>query len=233
MFSLLRCLLPPSPSIRCCLRRWISSRRSSLQRIFRCQIFPCEDWHSQFGVLVFAVLFAWEMAWDSPIVNIVLQTTKTQLFMSALVIDGNLKLPSVECCLETKMRRDVTSLWRHGGHHRIYTSKDQSKMKAATLQLARTHARFTHYARRDYKLTSLGAPRLASRGIIVCFVETLCKKNQNSSIRNKLIKCSIGELLVSLISYSPKNLLSMSKTLTCIQRRCIDPNSQQIEWTWK
>ena len=24
----------------CCLRRWISSRRSSLQRIFRCQIFP-------------------------------------------------------------------------------------------------------------------------------------------------------------------------------------------------
>ena len=46
----------------CCLRRWISSRRSSLQRIFRCHIFPCEDW--QFGVLVFAVLFAWEMAWD-------------------------------------------------------------------------------------------------------------------------------------------------------------------------
>ena len=97
----------------CCLRRWISSRRSSLQRIFRCQIFPCEDW--QFGVLVFAVLFAWEMAWDSPIVNIVLQTTKTQLFMSALVIDGNLKLLSVECCLETKMCRDVNycmTSWR-------------------------------------------------------------------------------------------------------------------------
>ena len=97
----------------CCLRRWISSRRSSLQRIFRCQIFPCEDW--QFGVLVFAVLFAWEMAWDSPIVNIVLQTMKTQLFMSALVIDGNLKLLSVECCLETKMRRDVNycmTSWR-------------------------------------------------------------------------------------------------------------------------
>ena len=61
----------------CCLRRWISSRRSSLQRIFRCQIFPCEDW--QFGVLVFAVLFAWEMAWDSPIVNIVFQTMKRRL----------------------------------------------------------------------------------------------------------------------------------------------------------
>ena len=97
----------------CCLRRWISSRRSSLERIFRCQIFPCKDW--QFGVLVFAVLFAWEMAWDSPIVNIVLQTMKTQLFMSALVIDGNLKLLSVECCLETKMRRDVNycmTSWR-------------------------------------------------------------------------------------------------------------------------
>ena len=89
----------------CCLRRWISSRRSSLQRIFRCHIFPCEDW--QFSVLVFAVLFAWEMAWDWPIVNIVLQTTKTQLFMCALVIDGNLKLLSVECCLETKMRCEV------------------------------------------------------------------------------------------------------------------------------
>ena len=97
----------------CCLRRWISSRRSSLQRIFRCQIFPCEDW--QFGVLVFAVLFAWEMAWDSPIVNIVLQTMKRQLFMNTLVIDGNSKSLSVECCLETKMRRDVNycmTLWR-------------------------------------------------------------------------------------------------------------------------
>ena len=97
----------------CCLRRWISSRCSSLQRIFRCQIFPCEDW--QFGVLVFAVLFAWQMAWDSPIVNIVLQTMKTELFMSALVIDGNLRLLSVGCCLETKMHRDVnycmTSWW--------------------------------------------------------------------------------------------------------------------------
>ena len=97
----------------CCLRRWISSRRSSLQRIFRCQIFPCEDW--QFGVLVFAVLFAWEMDWDSPIGDIVLQTMKRQLFMSALVIDGNSKSLSVECCLETKMRCDVTycmTSWR-------------------------------------------------------------------------------------------------------------------------
>ena len=69
-------------------------------------------------------------------------------------------------------------------------------------------------------------PRLARNYRMFC--RNLCKKNQNSSIRNKLIKCSIGELLVSLISYSPKNLLSMSKTLTCIQRRCIDPNIIKI-----
>ena len=97
----------------CCLRRWIWSRRSSLQGIFRCQILPCEDW--QFNVLVFTVLFAWEMAWHSPIVNIVLQTMKRQLFMSALVIDGNSKSLSVECCLETKMCRDVNycmTSWR-------------------------------------------------------------------------------------------------------------------------
>ena len=35
---------------------------------------------------------------------------------------------------------------------------------------------FAHCARRDYKLTSLGAPRLASRGIIVCLVETCARK---------------------------------------------------------
>ena len=54
-------------------------------------------------------------AWDSPIVNIVLQTMKRQLFMSALVIDGNSKSFSVECCLETKMRCDVNycmTSWR-------------------------------------------------------------------------------------------------------------------------
>ena len=33
----------------------------------------------------------------------------------------------------------------------------QVKMRAASLQLARIHTRFTHCARRDYKLTSLGA----------------------------------------------------------------------------
>ena len=117
----------------------------SLQRIFRCQIFLCKDW--QFGVLVLAVLFAWEMAWHSPIVNIVLQTIKRQLFMNTLVIDGNSKSLSVKCCLETKMRRDVKL---HCGHHRI-----QVKMRAASLQLVRTHTQFPHCAKRAHdKITN-------------------------------------------------------------------------------
>ena len=113
IFSLLRCLLLPSPSIfvACAVEFQVGVLRS--RGFFGVISSPCEDW--QFGILVFAVLFAWEMAWDSPIVNIVLQMTKTQLFMSALVIDGNLKLLSVECCLETKMCRDVNycmTSWR-------------------------------------------------------------------------------------------------------------------------
>ena len=53
--------------------------------------------------------------WDSLIVNIVLQPMKRQLFMNTLVIDGNSKSLSGECCLETKMRRDVNycmTSWR-------------------------------------------------------------------------------------------------------------------------
>ena len=143
MFSLLRCLLLPSPSS--LLAPLNLKSAFSLQRIFRSQIFPCEDW--QFDVLVFAVLFAWEMAWDSAIVNIVLQTMKRQLFMSTLV------------CLETKMRRDVKLPYDFMADTIGYV---QVKMRAASLQLARTHARTplrALRARRDYKLTSLGASR--------------------------------------------------------------------------
>ena len=100
MFPLLRCLLMPSPSLLLGPLNFKSA--FSLQRIFRCEIFPCEDW--QFGVLAFAVLFSWEMAWDSPIVNIVLQTMKRHLFQNTLVIQWwNSKSLSVECCLEIKI----------------------------------------------------------------------------------------------------------------------------------
>ena len=142
----------PSPSLLLAPLNKNFKSEFSLQTIFRCQIFPCED--CQFGVLEFAVLFAWEMAWDSPIVNIVLQTMKRQLFVNTLGIDENSKSLSVECCLETKISRDVKLLYDVIADT---IGSIQVKMRAASLQLARTHTRFTLCARRDYKLTSLGA----------------------------------------------------------------------------
>ena len=64
--------------------------------------------------------------------------------MNTLVIDGNSKSLSVECCLETKMRRDVKLLYDVMADTIGYI---QVKMRAASLQLT------------DYKLTSLGALR--------------------------------------------------------------------------
>ena len=102
------------------------------------------------GLTMFAVLFAWEMAWNSPIVNIVLQTMKRQLIM-------NSKSLSVECYPETKMLRDVKLLYDVMADT---IGCIQVKMRAASLQLARTPrssrtARALR-ARRDYKLTSRG-----------------------------------------------------------------------------
>ena len=61
--------------------------------------------------------------------------------MNTLVIDGNSKSLSVECCLETKMRHDVTLLFDVMADTIGYI---QVKMGAASLQLTRTHTRFTH-----------------------------------------------------------------------------------------
>ena len=74
--------------------------------------------------------------------------------MNTLVIDGNSKSLSVECCLETKMRRDVKLLYDVMVDTIRYI---QVKMRAASLQLARTHTRFTHCARfaRDEIINSL------------------------------------------------------------------------------
>ena len=79
-----------------------------------------------------------------------------QLFMSALVIDGNSKSFSVECCLETKMRRDVKLLYD--------VIADTSKVCSSLGPTRGSHTASALRARRDYKLTSLGAPRLASQG---------------------------------------------------------------------
>ena len=69
---------------------------------------------------------------------------KRQLFMNTLVIDGNSKSLSVECCLETKMRRDIKLLYDVMADTIGYI---QVKMRTASLQLSRTHTRFTHCMR--------------------------------------------------------------------------------------
>ena len=51
---------------------------------------------------------------------------------------------SVECCLETKMRRAVKLLYDVMADTIGYI---QVKMRAASLQLAKTHTRFTHCVR--------------------------------------------------------------------------------------
>ena len=98
----------------CCLRRWISSPRSSLEGIFRGHIFPCEDW--QLDVLVFAVLFAWEMAWDTPIVNIVFQTMKRRLALHECSSLPCEKTPEEEAVVErySKVQAPAKYIKQHG-----------------------------------------------------------------------------------------------------------------------
>ena len=82
----------------------------------------------------------------------------SQLFVNTSVIDG--KSLSVKCYMLPRNKKcAVTSkycmtLWR--------TPSDRWALR---VQLTRNHARSTHCARRDYKLTSLGA----SRGINLVF----------------------------------------------------------------
>ena len=64
--------------------------------------------------------------------------------MRASVIGGNSKSLSVECCLETKMHRDVKLLYDVMADTIGYM---QVKMRAASLQVAKIHARFTHCER--------------------------------------------------------------------------------------
>ena len=87
-------------------------------------------------------------------------TTHDPRHLATLIIwslMGIRKSLSVECCLETKMHRDVKLLCDVMAHTIGYI---QVKMRAASFRLARTHTRFTHWRESN----SLGAPRLASRG---------------------------------------------------------------------
>ena len=114
----------------------------------------------QRSCVCFSVPFASEIAWDSPIVNTVSQTMNEQVSSSWIrwSLMANRFQSNVICWLETK-KCAVTSnycmtLWR--------TPSDRWALR---VPLTRNHARFMHCARRDYKLTSLGA----SRGINLAF----------------------------------------------------------------
>ena len=84
-----------------------------------------------------------------------LPTTHDPRHLATLIIwslMGIRKSLSVECCLETKMRRDVKLLCDVMAHTIGYI---QVKMRAASFRLARTHTRFTHWRESN----SLGASR--------------------------------------------------------------------------
>ena len=88
---------------------------------------------------------------------------KRQLLMNTLVINGNSKSLSVECCLETKMRRDVKLLYDVMAETIGYIQVNMRAGVCSSLGPTRgSRTARVLRARRDYKLTSLGA----SRGIM-------------------------------------------------------------------
>ena len=60
----------------------------------------------KFGVLVFAVLFAWEVVWEHCFAD-----DEKTAFHEYFDHWWEFEMDSVECCLETKMRRDVKLLY--------------------------------------------------------------------------------------------------------------------------
>ena len=108
MFSLLRCLVLQSPSIfvACAIEFQVGGLAPE---DFSVSNLPLRGLTIRRSCVCCSVCM--RNGWDSPIGDIVLQTMKRQLFMSALFIDGNSKSLSVECCVETKMRCDVKLLY--------------------------------------------------------------------------------------------------------------------------
>ena len=131
MFSLLRCFLLPSPSS---LLASNFKTAFSLQRIFRCQIFPLRGFTAGCSCVFCSVTFAWEIAWDSPIVNIVSQTMNKQVRSSWILwsLMGNRFRSNVAQKPYDAMADTIGYI--------------QVKMSVASLQLARIHARSTHFA---------------------------------------------------------------------------------------
>ena len=67
--------------------------------------------------------------------------------MNTVIIDGNSKSLSVECCQETKMRRDVKLLYDVMPDTIRYTSKDESCEFAARLDAHAVHVLRARFAR--------------------------------------------------------------------------------------
>ena len=80
------------------------------------KIYPCDWIYSRRSCVCCSVPFAWEIARDSPIVNIVSQTMNKQVSSSWILwsLMGSL---SVEYCPERKNAPwRQTTVWRHGIH---------------------------------------------------------------------------------------------------------------------
>ena len=167
MFFLLRCLLPRSPASLFALN---FKSAFSLQRFFGVKSSPARI-YSRRSCVCYSVPFAREIAWDSPIVNIVSQTLKEQALPQYF---GHWwESLSLECCLETKNASwRQTTVWRHDGHHRNYIYKKRWALRVCSSLGSTRGARTARAlrARRDYKLTLLGSSRLASQGIIIIII---------------------------------------------------------------
>ena len=139
MLFLLRCLLPPSLASLFALN---FRSAFSLQRFFGVKSSPAGI-YSRRSCVCYSVPFAREIAWDSPIGNIVSQTLKEQALPQYFgywwEIAFTRMLPRNKKCVMTS-NYCVTS-WRTPSELYI-----QEKMSAASLQLARIHSRSTHCA---------------------------------------------------------------------------------------
>ena len=117
MFSLLRCLLLPSPSSLLELNfKSASSPGVLAPEVFRCEKSSPARIYSRRSCVCCSVPFAWEIARDSPIVNIALvsQTMNKQVNSSWILwsLMGSL---SVGYCPERKNAPwRQTTVWRHG-----------------------------------------------------------------------------------------------------------------------
>ena len=183
MFFLLLCLLPPSPASLFALN---FKSVFSLQRFFGVKSSPARI-YSRRSCVCYSVPFAREIAWDLPIGNIVSQTLKEQAlpkyFGHWWEIAFTRMLPRNKKCVVTS-NYCVTS-W--GTPSELYIYKKRWALRVCS-SLGSTRGPRTARAlraRRDYKLTLLGASHLASQGIIIIIIIIIITINHNSFKQKK------------------------------------------------